>query len=291
MDKKPITVIGGTSLIGKYLLAKLRENGHDIQALTRQPIAGSDAPGLSWHRIDQHAIDISRLATSSILIYLAPNWTLANYLPQLVSLGIKRIIVFSSTSQFTKKASSNQHEQAIVKRLVEAEQQIKSFCDQQNIAWTIFRPTLIYGDMSNNKPISMGKGLATMVRFIKLCRLFPLVTTGSGLRQPVHAIDLAAACIAALDNPKTYHKAYNLSGAEVLSYQQMVARIFIRLGMQPRFLRLPLPLLRGILQVIKLLPRYRFLTLEMANRMNQDMAFEYLDAQRDFDYKPRKFLT
>ena len=68
---------------------------------------------------------------------------------------------------------------------------------------------------------------------------FSLLGQASGLRQPVHAEDLALACIQALDDPVTINKTYNLSGGETLSYREMVEKIFRSLGKTVHFLPLP----------------------------------------------------
>jgi hypothetical protein len=59
-----------------------------------------------------------------------------------------------------------------------------------------------------------------MVRFI------PLVGGGTGLRQPVHAEDLAIGAIAAAASPAAANKVYCLPGAETLPYWEMIGRIF-----------------------------------------------------------------
>lgn len=289
MAQDPVTVVGGTSTVGRWLLNKLQAKGGKVQALTRKLQHDPGTDKLSWHRLQTPLNEF--LQPSTILFYLAPIWTLTEYLPGLPELGIKRIIVFSSTSRFTKQMSNDDSEQNTVHRLVSSEQQIIEFCHQHNIAWTILRPTLIYGDMCTDDPTAMGKALAAIVKMIKMFHFFPLVGKGQGLRQPVHAEDLAEACLAVMSNEHTYNKCYNLSGGEQLTYQQMIAKIFNVLDMKPWFLSVPLWVIRGMLLILKIFPQYRFLTPEMANRMNQDMVFDHVAAQQDFGYQPRVFLA
>jgi nucleoside-diphosphate-sugar epimerase len=111
------------------------------------------------------------------------------------------------------------------------------------------------------------------------------------VREPVHADDLAVACVAVLDRPSTFNRAYNLSGGSTLTYLEMVEHIFASLGKRPRILRVPLPLLRAGLAALSLLPAYRFLSADMADRLNEHLCFDHHDAERDFGYAPRGFLT
>ncbi|MHB1051852.1 MAG: hypothetical protein ACYCZT_02110 [Thiobacillus sp.] len=111
-----------------------------------------------------------------------------------------------------------------------------------------------------------------------------------GLRQPVHAQDVADACLAALQAPSAANRAYNLSGGEALAYRDMVARIFAALGRQPRLLTVPLWVFSLAVAVLRRLPRYRHCSAAMAQRMNRDLVFDHGDAAQDLDFRPRAFV-
>lgn len=194
----------------------------------------------------------------------------------------KHIIAISSTSLITKQTSPSPYEQAVVQRLLKAEQYLIDFATQHKIAWTIVRPTLIYAQ-------NLDKNISHIARFIRYFGFFPLVGSGQGLRQPIHAEDIALACTQILNNETTFNKAYNLTGSETLTYQQMVNRIFTALNRKPHFINLPTPLLATVLTSLSFLPRYRHLTSSMAERMNQDLVFSSETAQQDFGFTARSF--
>ena len=148
---------------------------------------------------------------------------------------------FSSTSRLTKQDSTDASERRRAQALAEAEQGLSRTCDGLEIAWTLFLPTLIYGT-------GQDRNVSLIARFIRRFGWFPLVGGGSGLRQPVHADDLAAACLAALDNPRAHGGIYALAGGETLSYRVMVERVFQGLGQTPRLLPVPLWLLRAAIR-------------------------------------------
>ncbi len=62
------------------------------------------------------------------------------------------------------------------------------------VEWIILRPTLIYG-------LGRDKNIAEIARFVRRFGFSPLFGKAKGLRQPLHAQDVAGACIAALDAP------------------------------------------------------------------------------------------
>ncbi len=217
------------------------------------------------------------------LIHLAH---LALLPPLLSSLGtarpIRRIVAFGSTSRFSKESSPDPRERAVAIELAQAEQAIISACVSWQTDWTLFRPTLIYG-------CGMDKNITLILKFIRRFGFFPLVGGGKGLRQPVHADDLAEACVLSLTNPATFNQAYNLSGGETLSYRQMVERIFDALDKKARLLTIPLPALQALIRIAALLPGYRYLSPAMALRMNQDLCFNHWQASHDFGFSPRRF--
>jgi hypothetical protein len=69
----------------------------------------------------------------------------------------------------------------------------------------------------------------------------------------------------------------------------MVGRVFDALGKPRRILRVPLWAFATAVACARLLPRYRRLSIAMARRMNEDMAFDCSAAGGDLDLSPRVF--
>jgi GT2 family glycosyltransferase/nucleoside-diphosphate-sugar epimerase len=278
-----VIVTGATSLIGDFLLPELVQAGFEVHATSRNPLFFMVCRQIFWHQTDIIRDRLDVPPDTDTLIHLAPLWTLPPLLESHAAPGLKRVIAFGSTSLFTKQNSGYERERQMTRKLDEAEKKIGSICAGRRIDWTIFRPTLVYS-------LGRDKNVTTIARFIQRFGFFPLVGEGKGLRQPVHAEDLAVACLRALNNPQTFNRAYNLSGGETLAYREMVRRIFTALGQKIRIVTIPLPLLRALLRSLSCFPRYRHLTPEMANRINLNMCFEHTDAARDFGFEPRRFL-
>jgi nucleoside-diphosphate-sugar epimerase len=281
-SKRIVLVTGATSLIGDYLLPMLLDAGFETHAVSRSKARAAGCGKVFWHVTDITKRPDIAIHNADALIHLAPLRTLPSLLPYLAAMGTRRVIAFGSTSLFTKQNSGNHGERSMIQQLRTAEEELEAHCTKAGIEWTIFRPTLIYS-------FGRDKNVTTIARFVKYFRFFPLVGKGEGLRQPVHAEDLAAACIAALDNPATYCEAYNLSGGETLTYREMVIRIFDELGKRPFILTLPLIFLRILLYLLSSLRPFRHFNPEMANRINQDMYFDHSKATRDFGFSPRRF--
>lgn len=285
-EKQPVIVTGATSLIGDYLLPELVKADYTVHAVSRNAPIAYFTQNVKWHGIDiskqnsDHQIE--RIA-AKVLIHLAPLATLPPLIESLGSDCPKRIIAFGSTSLFTKSQSGYDRERAMALGLGDAEAKLKLLCEQYGIQWTLFRPTLVY------KP-GRDKNISTIADFVRQFGFFPLVGEGKGLRQPVHAEDLALACIESLNNSKTFGKAYNLSGGETLTYLDMVHRVAAFEEKNIHIVHIPLSLLRFVLGMLSRIPAYKHLNPEMANRINYDMCFDHQHASDDFNFEPRSFL-
>jgi len=281
--RKAALVLGGTSQIGHFLLPMLRQSGFEVQATSRSiPSNASDAA--RWIELDlAQGLSTGALpAPVDYVVSFVPLAVLPPSIADLAALGVRRILAFSSTSVFSKIDSPDLAERTLVARLGQAEDNLSRLCVQYGIAWTVFRPTLIYCP-------GLDRNVSEIARFVQRFGVFPIVGPAQGRRQPVHAADLAAACMAALDNSKTYNKAYNLSGGQTLTYREMVEEVFRALGKRPRVVRVPLWLIKLAISVASFYPRFRSLSPELATRMNQDLCFDFSEARRDFGFAPRAF--
>jgi len=278
--KKTIVVSGASSSIGTYLLPMLSAQGYNVFAISRS--RHKNKALLQWVRKDI-STPIDHLPKADICIHLAPLPLAANMMDALLVSGIKRFIAFGSTSIFTKIHATSQKDREFVQIQQDMEQWLKDTCEQHDIVWTLFRPTMIYG-------ADKDKNITFIRSMIEKFGVFPIAGKSQGLRQPVHAEDLATACVAVLENNKTANNAYNLSGGEALTYREMVERIFSSLHKNPRVVRLnPFIYKCAIIMIRKILSRYAFVQTSMVDRMSMDMVFDHADASKDFAYDPRSF--
>ncbi len=283
---KSCLVTGSSSQIGSWLVPSLIEDGWAIHLMSRGRSQMSEyGTNAIWHKFDLTRQDSSfPTLTADVLFHTAGIASILPWMEQVSLIGIKRVVAFSSTSLFTKASSSDPIDVDMVARLGGYENSLIAECENRDIAWTILRPTLIYGGKFGDRTV------LDIARVISRFGIFPVLGQGKGLRQPVHAADLARACIQVWDRTATFNKAYNVSGAEALSYRKMVERIFVAMNKKPRFLQVPLAGFELAVRLANCHPRYRHLRASMAKRMDQDMVFSHDEATSDFDYEPRAFM-
>lgn len=280
VNGKTIGVLGATSHVGLALLPLLTRAGFEIVAFSRHTVTDSTSD-VDWRSVKSlGAVDQYRVIT--YWICLAPIWTLPSYFAAIQESNAKRIIVLSSTSRFTKQDSFDPSDQMLAQRFAKSELDLQEWSSHAGVECVILRPTLIYG-------LGRDKNICEIARLIRRFRFFPLLGQANGLRQPVHCSDVAQACVSALFAENVANKSYNLSGAEILSYRDMVARIFNVVGLKQRFIQIPMLLIRIGFVILKILPRYRSWSFSMMERTNHDLVFDHQDASRDLGFNPRPF--
>jgi nucleoside-diphosphate-sugar epimerase len=275
-------LLGANSLVGECVIQRLSKDGCHIVAFSRHPPHGNTHRGVTWLPLSSSLSLHSDIPVIKDWLCMAPIWVLPEYFGMIETQRARRIVALSSTSLFAKKDSSDPGEQHIARRLAEGERALSVWAETQGIEWVILRPTLIYGR-------GRDRNVAEIIRFIRRWRFFPLLGQAEGLRQPVHVEDVAAACVSALTVPAAVNRTYTLSGGETLPYREMVGRVFASVGKLPHLVTIPPWLFRLAVAALRLLPRYRQWTAEMAQRMNRDLVFDHADAARDLGFSPRPF--
>lgn len=270
-------VIGGTGLVGGYIVEQLVRRGERPLVLSR---SRRDKAGIDWIRGDLTQPDTLTLPPFATLYCTADAILLADTLPRLFNPALRRLVVFSSTSVLTKQDTEVASEQQTIRKLTDAERRIAAACERHSVGWTILRPTLIYaeGRDTNITPLS---------RLIRRFGFMPLVGGAPGLRQPVHAEDLAIGAIAAASSPAAVDKTYSLPGGETLTYREMIGRIFDGLRLPRRTVSVPPWLWRAAFGLAK--PLFPGANVAMGIRMMKDMTFDATPARTDFGWNPRKF--
>lgn len=274
---KRSAVIGATGKIGSYIVRHLVASGEVPVALSR---AERSTANVEWIRGDLGAAEKINLPPHTTLYCTANCSLFSKALPSLYRPGLERVIVFTTTSIATKLKSEIEAERIMLEGYAEAEKNIAGFCEANNVGWTILRPTLVYDE-------GRDLNITRMTRTIGKLGFMLLSGAASGLRQPVHAEDLAIGAIAAAASPAAVNKTYAVPGKETITYREMVGRVFDGMGRPRRIISIPPALWRAAFAAVK--PFYPGFNVAMGDRMSKDMTFDPGDAERDFGWRPRDF--
>ncbi len=281
---RSVVVVGATSQVGHFLLPRLESAGIRAFALSREPRSSALGAMQTWICTTEPdwREGLVRSGPIDAAVHLAPLPLLPPMLPVLRDAGVVRVVAFGTSGRFYKTGSGDAAEQAYIRSVVAAEDAIAAACPELGIAWTVFRPALVYG-------AGLDRNIRVIAGFVRRFGFFPICAGGRGLRQPVHADDLAEASVRVFGCSATFGRAYNLSGGSVISFREMVEAVFRALGRAPRLVPVPLPVFRLGLRLARRLPGFSNLSTEMAARQGIDMIFDHDDATRDFRFTPRAF--
>lgn len=237
-----IAVLGAAGAVGHAIVRRLADEGRSVAAVTRRP-QRTFPEGVEVRTAD--LFDPSSLAaafmgaSSAILV---PGITLSQAaLPALHDNGVSRLVVFSSHNLSIAGAGAS------YKAVADAEARMMA----SGLAWTVLRPTLIYGHPE------LGAGAA----LLRMAQRLPVMTTpGLGLawQQPIFYEDLARIAAWAVDAEDALGRVIAVGGPEVLRLRSFYAaasraaggtgfvlpvpRILIRLAARAIGARFPLTL-------------------------------------------------
>ncbi len=275
----PIGVLGATSLVGRPLLDRLARAGHELLACSRFAASQPQAAGTTWWTPGEQLPSDLVVGPWIALCHL---WVTVEAFDWLVASGATRLVALSSTSAVTKMRSPDASERRLADRLLTAEHELEARARMAGIVLVVLRSTMIYDGTSD-------RNTTRIAAFVRRFGRFPIAGPALGLRQPVHADDVAAACVAALAHPAPKGM-YTISGGEALTFRDLVQRICRSHGLPPRLVPLPRVAWQIASLVSHVCDRGDRVTVGMAARMNDDLSCDHSDAGRDLGFRPRPFL-
>ncbi len=279
MASSIVGVLGATSLVGPPLVARLVQTGRHVLACSRQPPAEPSADGITWCRPGGY---LPAASPVTHWIALCPPWATVDVFDWLVASGAKRLVALSSTSIATKQRSPDVTERRLAEQLAASEEALITRASRAGVILVLLRPTMIYDGCSDGN-------ITTILAFVRRFGWFPVCGPACGLRQPVHADDVASACLAALDH-RAPRATYTLSGGEVLPFHDLIERTCRAHGLKPRLIHLPRVAWQFAACVGRMLGFTHGATTGTAARMNEDLSWDHGDASRDLGFRPRPFV-
>ena len=133
------------------------------------------------------------------------------------------------------------------------------------------------------------RNMIRLVQWINRWPVLPVFGNGRSLQQPVHVTDVAWAVVQTLESPATIQRQFNISGAEPLSYNEVVRVTAQALGRRIQRLHISAQLMVGLLDVTERLGITLPIKAEQIRRLNEDKVFSHAEAREAFGYAPIAF--
>jgi hypothetical protein len=227
-------VFGGSGAVGRFLLRRMHLRGIEACVVSRSAVPpwARLFDSLHWHGAALESLPPPDATQPLCVLSAGPLDAFANWLQRSRLPPQSRIVALSSMSIDWKQASPHPPERALAQRLAAAEIAVLDAAGAR-CRTALLRPTLIYG-------AGIDRSLTPLLQAARRWGRLPWPRQARGLRQPVHADDVAAAMLAAIDcAPDAGILA--LPGGSALPYDALIDRL-LRLAAPARRLPLPLPL-------------------------------------------------
>lgn len=267
-----VLVTGATGFVGRHLLAALERAGHSLCLPLRESSAEARLPKtmapdarriLVVGNIDAQTDWREALRDVDAVIHLAARAHVlderaedeeafmsvnahgtSRLVEQSVDAGVERFVLMSSIGAVTASSDSLvtldmpcKPETPYGRSKLAAEHALVDRCSETTMAWTILRPTLVYGP---GNPGNMGR-LVGLVR-----RGLPLPLGAVANRRSFTFVEnLVDATTMALTHPNAADAVFLLGDGEDLSTAELVRRIAAFTGSRTRLVSVPMPLLRS----------------------------------------------
>lgn len=248
-DKKSVILFGGTGFVGRKIASMLVSEGYVVVIPTRSLVyakALSVLPTVRAIELDIHdpgqlyqlmastkncagVINLVGVLHDSPGVPYGKNFSknhvvLTQNIIQAMSLNhIKRLLHMSALGADAKGASMYQRSKGDAENLVR----------QSDLDWTIFRPSVIFGQ--DDSFINLFKKIS------KITPVIPLAGYHARF-QPVSVRNVAQVFVQALVQPRTIHQAYDLGGPKIYSLSELVRFAGKLAGRSP----LIIPLSKGL---------------------------------------------
>jgi NADH dehydrogenase len=242
-----VAIFGATGFVGNYLVRALLAAGHEPSVLVRPgsekklaqaercritsgDIGSVDAIRKTLQGCDAAIYNIGLLKEfprRGITFEEAHFTGVQRVIEAAQDIGVRRFLLMSANG-VRQPGTPYQETKFRAEELLRA----------TNLDWTIFQPSVIFGDSGGTQEFSHQL-------YNELVKPpVPAVSFPGVEMSPVFIDDVVDAFVNALANPSTVGKTYALGGPEVLSWKQMVERVAAAAGRDKWFVTMPLALMK-----------------------------------------------
>jgi len=262
-----VAIIGGTGFVGSYLVDALIKAGHEPSLLVRP-----DSASKVFHA------DQCRLVAGSLSDRTSINETVGQCDAVIYNVGILREnpsqnAFFENTQYLGVVDVVDAAVKAGVKHFLlmsangieppktpyqETKSRAEEYVRQSNLAYTIFRPSVIFGDPRGKMEF------ATQLYQDMIRTPIPAIgfhtglkpSTGAVMMSPVHVQDVADAFIRCIDNASAFGKLYALGGPHEISWTGMLERIAQAVAKKKIILPMPISVMKITAALLDWIPAF-----------------------------------
>lgn len=195
--------------------------------------------------------------------------------------GVDNFVLVHTTGIYSKYKKAGEEYRQIEQKISQLSNEYK--IKGRNIAITILRPTMIYGNLYD-------KNISVFIKMVDKLRIFPTVNGAHYALQPVWCKDLGDAYYDVMTCwDVTRNKEYILSGGAPIQLREIFEVIAKQLGVKNVFVSCPYPIAYVGAWLIYEISLRKVDFREKVQRLVEPRAYPHDEAAKDFGYSPATF--
>jgi NADH dehydrogenase len=263
-----ILVTGGTGFVGGHVVAALRRAGKEVRCLVRD-VRGARRPGLAGCELvrgdmtDPSSLGAAVDGVDAVVHLVAIRQGKEEQFERIMSRGTRDLVAAAEDAgvhRFVLMSALGVSEQT--RDLVpyyRAKWEMEDAVRGSSLPFVIFRPSFVFG--------VDGGILPTFRKLAKLAPITPIPGSGDQRIQPIWADDVAAYFVAAVDDDVPAGTTFELGGPDVVTWNELWARLKQALGTRRPSIHLPMAFMRANALVTERLPGNIPLTRDLLKMM------------------------
>jgi NADH dehydrogenase len=263
-----ILVTGGTGFVGGHVVRALRTASRPVRCLVRDPRRAEQLERAGCELVEGDLTDPPSLRTAvegveAVVHLVAIRQGKEAQFERIMIQGTDELLLAAQGAgvrRFVHMSALGVNEQT--RELVpyyRAKWENEQAVQRSGIPYVILRPSFIFG--------SDGGILPTFRKLAKLAPVTPIIGTGDQRIQPIWADDVAAHFVQALELDTATNRTFELGGPDVVSWNELWARLKQALGVRRPSVHLPMGLARANAIVTERLPGNIPLTRDLLKMM------------------------
>jgi len=285
-----IAITGATGFVGREIVKQARADGHAVRAIVRDPKRArwlADEYGVELFHgnvLFSPSLD-GAMRGANCVIHLAGiihEWrentfqrvhaeATMNVVGEAKKDGAKRFLHMSALGT-RPNARSRYHQTKWAG---------EEFVRQSGLAWTIFRPSVIYGPQD--------KSINVLAKLVGALPVVPVLGDGHSKIQPISVENVAKCFVEAIKHDETIGKTYDLCGPEAFTWNELYDALMRLLGVRKPKLHLPLPIARLQAAVFEKVLSNPPFTRDQLMMTEEDNVGDPKPAERDFALEQESF--
>jgi uncharacterized protein YbjT (DUF2867 family) len=288
-----ILVTGGTGFVGREIVKQLLSDGHQVRVLARNPkrahtiFHAHDCEIFEGDILDKDSLSAAVSGVKAIihLVGIISEGVHDDAFEKIHVEGTRNVIEAAANGQVKRylhmsAAGTRPH---AVSRYHKTKWAAEELVRASNLQWTIFRPSLIYGQQD--------LFTTTIARAAKASRgVLPCPFGGETMLQPVAVSAVATAFIRSLANELSLGKTYDLCG-EPLTLKEIFIEICRANDIhQPKIISVPGEIVKPLAYFSDILLPSSPLSYDQALMLEEDQHGDNRPAVRDLGFDPGDFV-